>query len=207
MKIIVLDTETLGLASPLIYDCGYIIYDTEAKAIIKEKSYIIKQIFDDEKLFQTAYYKEKRPLYLERLKSGYSKKIGWGSLVNYLKKDIEKYNITFVGAYNSRFDYRGFDKTCAFFDKPNPLAKLDPVENDIMNFIGVITDTQDYKDFCKTNGFMTKHAKPRPQKKAETVYSYLTKNIEYEEEHTGLEDSKIELHILVECKVKRLGLD
>lgn len=206
MKIIVLDTETLGLDNPLIYDCGYIIYDTELKAKIKEKSYIIKQIFDNEQLFATAYYHKKRPLYIERLKSGYSKKVGWGSLVNYLKKDIEKYNIDFVGAYNSRFDYRAFDRTCSLYNKPNPLAKLDPVENDIMNFIGVITDTQDYKDFCETNGFMTKHAKPRPQKKAETLYSYLTKNVGYEEEHTGLEDSKIELNILLECRL-RLGLD
>ena len=61
----------------------------------------------------------------------------------------EKYNIDFVGAYNSRFDYRAFDRTCSLYNKPNPLAKLDPVENDIMNFIGVITDTQDYKDFCE----------------------------------------------------------
>ena len=135
MKIIVLDTETLGLDNPLIYDCGYVIYDTELKAKIKEKSYIIKQIFDNEQLFATAYYHKKRPLYIERLKSGYSKKVGWGSLVNYLKKDIEKYNIDFVGAYNSRFDYRAFDKTCSLYNKPNPLAKLDPVENDIMNFI------------------------------------------------------------------------
>lgn len=206
MKIIVLDTETLGLENPTIYDVGYIIYDTELKAKIKEKSYVIKQVFDNELLMQSAYYYKKKPLYIERLKSGYTKKVGWGSLVNYLKKDIEKYNISFVGAFNSRFDYRAFAKTCALFNKVNPLANLDPVANDIMNYIKVIVDTPDYLKFCQDNGFMTKHAKPRPQKKAETVYSYLTKNVEYEEEHTGLEDSKIELEILIECRL-RLGLD
>ncbi len=206
MKIIVLDTETLGLENPLIYDVGYIIYDTELKAKIKEKSYVIKQVFDNEALMKSAYYYKKKPLYIERIKSGYSKKIGWGSLVNYLKKDIEKYNINFVGAFNSRFDYNAFAKTCALYDKVNPLAMLDPVENDIMGISKIITDTDDYKKYCESNGFMTKHAKPRPQRKAETIYSYLTKNVEYEEEHTGLEDSKIELHILLESRI-RLGLD
>ena len=33
--------------------------------------------------------------------------------------------------------------------------------------------------------------------KAETLYRYLTDNVDYEEEHTGLEDSLIELEILL----------
>ena len=44
---------------------------------------------------------------------------------------------------------------------------------------------------------MTNHKTPQPQKKAETLYRYLTNNVGYEEEHTGLEDSLIELQILM----------
>ena len=44
---------------------------------------------------------------------------------------------------------------------------------------------------------MTKHKRPRPQKKAETLFRYLTNNPNYTEEHTALEDSKIELFILL----------
>ena len=44
---------------------------------------------------------------------------------------------------------------------------------------------------------MTKQKKPQPQQKAETLYRYLTDNVDYEEEHTGLEDSLIELQILM----------
>ena len=39
---------------------------------------------------------------------------------------------------------------------------------DIMDFIKPITNTKEYKDFCKENGYMTKHKYPRPQMKAET---------------------------------------
>ena len=68
---------------------------------------------------------------------------------------------------------------------------------DIMEVISGITETEDYQEFCRLNGFMTKHRRPRPQMKAETLYRYLTKNKDYEEEHTGLEDSLIELAILM----------
>ena len=34
---------------------------------------------------------------------------------------------------------------------------------------------------------------------AETVYKYLTKNADFEEEHTGLADVHIELEILCKC--------
>jgi NAD-dependent SIR2 family protein deacetylase len=66
-----------------------------------------------------------------------------------------------------------------------------------MDYINPIISTENYKEFCKTNGFMTKHKRPQPQKKAETLYRYLTNNIDFVEEHTGLEDSLIELEILL----------
>ena len=64
-------------------------------------------------------------------------------------------------------------------------------------YIQPITKSQDYKDFCESNGYMTAHKTPQPQKKAETLYRYLTNNTDFNEEHTGLEDSLIELEILI----------
>ena len=194
---IVLDTETAGgLDSPLVYDLGYVIA-TESGAIVKTRSYIIKEVYDNMTLFETAYYKEKRPLYEERLKSGYSKKVNLSYAMYQLKKDMKKYGIDKF-AYNSRFDNKALKTTMNYFQK----TKHNPLENgieDIMNYIANITNTQEYKEFCETNGFFTKHRKPRPQKKAETLYRYLTKNPGYMEEHTALEDSKIELFILMKA--------
>lgn len=194
---IVLDTETAGgLDSPLVYDLGYVIA-TESGDIVKTRSYIIKEVYDNMALFETAYYKEKRPLYEERLKSGYSKKVNLSYAMYQLKKDMKKYGIDKF-AYNSRFDNKALKTTMNHFQK----TKHNPLENgieDIMNYIANITNTQEYKEFCETNGFLTKHRKPRPQKKAETLYRYLTKNPDYMEEHTALEDSKIELFILMKA--------
>lgn len=195
MKIIVLDTETIGLQKPFIYDLGYIVYDTDHHAKIKEKDYIISNIWKNRPLIETAYYYNKKPLYIERLKSGYSKMISWGNACRFLANDIKRYNVEKVFAYNSRFDYNAFAKTCALFNRVNPLEKVEVC--DIMNEIKEITNSTDYKEFCKKNALLTKHKKPRSQRKAETLYKYLTKNVEYKEEHTALEDSKIELFILL----------
>ena len=57
---------------------------------------------------------------------------------------------------------------------------------------------------------MTSHKTPRPQKKAETVYRYITRDTDFVESHTGLEDVKIETLIMAYCyrqhKKMRKGL-
>lgn len=193
---IVLDTETCnGFATPLVYDFGYVVATDEGE-IIKTRSYVIKEIYDNLSLFETAYYAYKRPLYEERLKSGYSKKVPLAYAMYQLKRDMKKYGIDKF-AYNSRFDNNALKTTMKHLHKfkQNPLEQAEII--DIMDFIDKITETEDYQNFCKRNGFMTKHRKPRPQKKAETLFRYLTQNPEYMEEHTALEDSKIELFILI----------
>ena len=192
--ILVLDTETVNLEKQFVYDLGYTIADADGNAVLK-KSYIISQVFNNKELFATGYYSSKLPLYKERLASGYSKKVCWGNAMRYLANDIKKYGVTEIYAYNSRFDAKAFAFMCSWYNVVNPLGQTEVL--DIMDFIKPITQTEDYKNFCKSNGYMTKHKYPRPQQKAETLYRYLTQNVDFEEEHTGLEDSIIELAILM----------
>ena len=194
MNIIVLDTETINLEKQFVYDLGYTIADADGNVIVK-KSYVISQVYNNKELFATGYYSNKMPLYEQRLASGYSKKVGWGHAMKYLASDIKKYGITKIYAYNSRFDTRAFEFMCSWFNVVNPLGATEIL--DIMDFTKPITQTEAYKEFCRVNGYMTKHKYPRPQQKAETLYRYLKQDTDYEEEHTGLEDSLIELEILL----------
>ena len=68
---IVLDTETISLEKPFVYDLGYVIVNDNGD-IIAKKSYVISQVWNNKELFATAYYADKKPLYYARLKSGYS---------------------------------------------------------------------------------------------------------------------------------------
>lgn len=192
--IIVLDTETLGLTNPSVYDLGYVIADLDGN-IIKTRDYITREIYDDIELFNSAYYSNKRPIYEQRLADGYCKKMKWSYILRILKRDMKKYGVDGIYAYNSRFDTRAIAKTCEIFGTRNPTA------DGILDIWKGMTDphitqTEAYQEFCRVNGFMTKHKKPRCQAKAETVYRFLTGQTDYEEQHTALEDSKIELEIL-----------
>lgn len=74
----------------------------------------------------------------------------------------------------------------------------------------VILPMPSYQKFCVENGFMTKHSTPRPRLTAEVLYKFISKNVDFEENHTGLEDVLIEAEILKYCmrqhKKMRKGL-
>lgn len=200
MKILVLDTETLGLTDRRVYDLGYLIYDAETGEVLKSRDYIVKQVYDNQELMNSAYYKNKLPIYEERLADGYCKKCYWGIILRILEKDLQKYCPDGIYAYNSRFDYSSIKETCKQYN-----SKINPTADgiiDIMNYLDTICETEDYKEFCEINGYLTKHKTPRCRRTAEVVYRYLNNNNEYEEQHTALEDSKIELEILL----KALGI-
>ena len=56
---------------------------------------------------------------------------------------------------------------------------------------------QKYGEFCYNNDFLTKRGKRRYT--AEILYRFLTNNLDFVEEHTGLEDAEIEAQILMDC--------
>jgi hypothetical protein len=66
----------------------------------------------------------------------------------------------------------------------------------------VIACTPTYKKFCFDNGYVTKHKKPRPRVTAEILYRYITRNLDFVEEHRGLEDVDIERQIMAYCFAK-----
>lgn len=191
--IMVLDTETLGLENPTIYELGYTIHNQAKKQTLQERDYLIKQVYDDETLFASAYYANKRPLYEKKLADGIAKNVYWGYALKVLVSDIQKYGVDEIYAYNSRFDARAIKYTMT---QLKAITKFDKEILDIMNYIKSITDTESYVSFCENNGYMTKAKKPKPQKKAETLFRYITNNNEFIEDHMALEDSQIELQIL-----------
>ena len=61
----------------------------------------------------------------------------------------------------------------------------------------VVAKTPTYKRFCEENGYMTKNNQVRLT--AEILYRYMTRNNDFIESHTGLEDVDIERQILAYC--------
>lgn len=196
MKVaLVLDTETLGVKDRRVYDLGYVIVSLADGKILKSRDYVSKQIYDNLELFKSAYYANKRPIYESRLADGYLKKMWWGSIMNVLAKDIETYGVDGLFAYNSSFDLGAIKVMCEQYKaKQNPTADgiIDIWKDNLVD--PNLTQTEEYIEFCKVNNYLTKAGKCRAT--AEIVYRYLTRDGNYTEQHTALEDAKIEADIL-----------
>lgn len=196
MRIIVFDTETIALEKCFTYNVGYIVYDTDTAEILEKQDFIIEQIWHNIELFQTAYYADKRPLYVSAMKGKRARMLKFGHAMRKISKAIQDYEISCGYAYNSPFDEKVFAFNCDWYKVANPLDMI-PIY-DIRGLVhNKIAFTQDFKDFCDSHEYYTESGNYSTT--AETLYRYLYKDTAFEEAHTALADSEIELEILLEC--------
>lgn len=192
----ILDTEATGLDKPFCYDVGYCILDTNKMLIVEEKHFVIEQIWHNLPLFESAYYKEKRPLYIQLMRQHKAVMNKWGYIMREMYRDIKKYGITDVYAYNSDFDDKVFTFNCDWYKCNNPLDTI--AIHDIWGYAShIITHLETYKNFCEENKLFTESGNYKTS--AESVYRFITNDSTFEEKHMGLYDAQIETAILVHC--------
>lgn len=95
--------KKIAIARPLIYDIAWTVVDSDMN-IYARHSYLVTEIFSVPSVFNTAYYKEKRPIYIERLESGETQLKSWNEIVSIFQEDLER--IDYVCAYNAMFDFK-----------------------------------------------------------------------------------------------------
>lgn len=95
--------KTICIAKPLIYDFGYTIIDRKGTIYVR-RNHLVSEIFSVPQVFNTAYYAKKRPIYLEKLRSGEIDIQTWETIMEEFLGDLAQ--VESVGAYNSMFDYK-----------------------------------------------------------------------------------------------------
>lgn len=95
--------KNIAIAKPLIYDFAWKIVDKLGR-VYCERNFLISEIFSVPDVFNTAYYAEKRPLYLEMLARGEITLTDWRTATAFFEEDLNC--VCAVGAYNSMFDYK-----------------------------------------------------------------------------------------------------
>ena len=95
--------KRIAIARPLIYDMGWTITNRKGE-ILEQKQYLVAETFSVPAVFNTAYYAEKRPLYLEKLSNGEITVMPWNEIMKIFIADLQ--NVDSVGAYNSMFDFK-----------------------------------------------------------------------------------------------------
>ena len=196
--ILIIDTETIGIDKPFIYDLGLVVAEKTDKGyqVVSTNSFVIKQIYDNKLLFETAYYHKKRPLYTKAMQGRKSIKRYWGHVARFIDKTVKAYGIKEVYAYNAPFDKRAIQETSQKLKTYQPLKSVKWY--DIMAISNnLIHQTAEYKDYCETVKAIT--PKGYYQTNAERTYQFIKGDHEFKEEHMGLQDAVIELDILNEC--------
>lgn len=201
--IIMLDTETAGtLQDPFVYDIGWAITDKKGR-IYKKRSFIIDEIFNKElELMDTAYYTSKRKKYIKEIAEGKRILTDFYTARAALWADMEEYGTKTVAAHNMPFDYRSTNTTQRWLTK-SKYRYFFPYGTEFWDTLRMAQDvvayTPTYQQFCKENGFVTKHKTPRTQVTAEVLYRFITRDMDFIEDHTALEDAVIEAKILAYC--------
>lgn len=95
--------KKISIAKPLIYDLGWQIVDIKGN-VYKQENFLISEIFSVPAVFNTAYYKDKRPIYLEKLRNKEIVLTDWNTAIMELENDLQV--VESVGAYNSMFDFK-----------------------------------------------------------------------------------------------------
>ena len=208
MNIMVFDTETISVNKPYCYNIGYIIYDTDGGQVLCKRDFVVEQVWNNRPLFDTAYYADKRPIYVKRMRGRQTEMLKYGFIQSQMIKDIKNYKVDGAYAFNSKFDDSVFEFNADKYGCRNALDTI-PVF-DIRGYAMRYLADGEYKKFCERNAdikgadgskkFITDADGYKTT--AESFYSYLIEDINYNEEHTALQDSIIELDILMACILK-----
>lgn len=196
MNIIVFDTETTDLQKPYCYNVGYVVFDTETMQKVVKREFVVEQVWHNTMLFNTAYYADKKEIYIARMRGRTAVLDKWGYVMQKIRRDIVDFEITDGYAYNSDFDERVFAYNCDWFKTLNPLDTIKI--HDVRGYVAeVIANTAEYRAFCEQNNLFTESENYSTT--AEAVYKFIANKTDFVEEHTALADSDIECDILVNC--------
>ncbi len=215
-KYLFMDSETaetnmidgqLDVANGQVYDLGLMVIDENGK-VYDQISLVNEDVFFGmPQSMQEAYFANKIPQYLEDMRKGKRKIVNSWQMYKIFTEMCQKYEVVAVVAHNAFFDVKVLNATMRYQTKSRVRWFL-PWGTEIIDTLKLARNTfgkdPQYVQWCKDNGYMTKHETPRPRFTAEVLYRYITGDNSYEESHTGLEDVTIEKEIFLKC-MERMG--
>lgn len=192
----------LDTANGQFYDLGIQIVDKEGY-VYDQYSIVNEDVFFGmPQAMQEAYFADKIPQYLADMRMGKRQIMNTWQIYKLIRTLCEQYDIKACIAHNAKFDVKVTNATLRYQTK-SKRRWFFPYNMPIWDTMKMANDTickqKRYKEFCEQNGYMTNHAVPQVRKTAEVLWRYITDDVTFEEDHTGLEDVTIEAQIFAEC--------
>lgn len=201
MNYIVFDCETANtMDDPMVYDLGWSVIDENFNVLV-ERSFVNADVFIEEKeLMKEAYFADKIPQYVAEIADGTRELRRFSTIRKAFADDCKNFCVTEIYAHNARFDYKALQTTQRYLTK-SKYRWFFPFGVEICDTLKMARQTfgknVEYRQFCLDNGFITKNNQLRMT--AEILYRFITKDLTFEEEHTGLADVRIEREIFRHC--------
>lgn len=201
--VMMIDTETTNdIDCPIVYDVGYQIF-TLGGGILCERSFVNADVFLDKGLMESAYFAEKIPSYWDEIKAGKRMLKKWFNIKRIIAEDCKKYGVEIACAHNAAFDNRAMNTTQRYIttSKNRYFLPYGVEWWDTLKMVRSILKNDDaFGEFCYENDYLTSRGCRRYT--AEIVYRFISGCVEFEEEHKGLDDVKIEREIFTFCLEK-----
>lgn len=188
----VLDTETVADAR-VPYDVAWIIVDREGN-VYERFNGLIAEVMQNITLRylleKDSFAKRKANFYLDNPPAPI---MSFQFLMDYARAAIKEYDAIVV-AYNAAFDIKVLNNySKILFDEE--FFSNDVIVWDLWNMsLNTICDSNNYVRWCIDAGYITE--KGNISCSAEAVFSYLSKDKDFAEDHTALSDCEIEAEIL-----------
>lgn len=198
---LVIDTETCNtVEQPLPYDIGYAICDKMGNIEI-ERSFVVAETFLDMKdTMKSAYFAEKIPQYWEDIKNGTREIKSIYKIRKQVAEDMKTYGVKKVGAYNMGFDKRALNNVMRYTTK-SFCRWFFPFGTEFFCIWHLATQTllqqKTFFKMAEKNDWFSE--KGNLLTNAEVTYNYIKKMSDFKENHTGLEDVRIEIEIMANC--------
>ena len=201
-RFMVFDTETMGLENRVVYDIGYYIVNRRGK-VFASRRFLIHEVITNPEIMMNAFYHSKvYSEYLPMVDNSDIKLIhSWEDVQNYIREDINTFAVNTMAAYNLPFDMSALNATNKHCNT-RKLLNVRPVLLDLWLYSCLyLFNTNFYKEMAKDNGWISPAGNYRTT--AEHAYRFITRDAEYIEPHTALEDAEIETEILLKLLAKK----
>jgi hypothetical protein len=199
----IIDVETVGMKDKHIINLGLVIGDNKGNILEKHEWNIQENIIRGYRMPEPWRFYLGRVVECKDAKQVATFKDLFNDFVKILN-DYKMYDIEFW-SYNANFDYNAFMSNLEFAG-----IELNKKQRNFFNYrwfciwnyaTNVLMNRSSYRLFAKKHNLYSE--KGNMKTSAEVCYRYITNDIEFIEDHTGLSDALIEYKILMYCKRQR----
>lgn len=186
----------------LAYDIGYTVTRYNAKTrkmeVLRERSYIVKEVFMNMQIMEKAYFFSKHATYMEMLSEGEIKMKPFQEILDIMEQDVAEFGINTFSNYNAGFDTQVMVDTARILNCETPKnfkVMLDDVWCIWNMACQILYKRPSYVQTALENGWISDSGKYLTTN-AEVGYRYMTKDYDFIEDHTALSDARIETELL-----------